>query len=709
MAAPEKKWVPPAVVATLPHQPVMGMWGSDTAQWMKPKDLPEYPVEKVLDLKDPDWLQFGGSVTPDFNDPYALPKALQEDTLKLWRPEPLRPARIPKKAASLSRLGTSSPSACEKDLRRLQPPSSTAAAQPSKAPSQPEAYTEENLRNTFQRFGVEAKGQVSASELRALLGDDFEGVEVLEELIEDAGGSNEGRLSAEDFLSYLQQHDGDQEPEPKAEAPAALASAMATSASSPAPVAGGQAPVWSKSSPGSTAMTLASTTADTFGSRTFNSMAATASTWSDTVRPKLNPLDCSMRSASQPQLQVKPTTPYEDPTTSLYARSMVQLKQQEYGASIATLEKALSADPRYGPVWRQRGAMKARNDDYDGVIADCNEALRLDASHASTWARRAEAKFQKDDLQGAIRDCDEALFRDCRIHRAWNIRGVAKFKLGDVIGSIRDCSEAKRIDPTIPEYWTRTAAGKVLVEDFKRALEDCNEAIRLDVHHLPGWIQRAEARNAIGEYQGALDDCNEALRLRPNCVPAFAHRGHAKMHLEDFAGALVDCNRAIALNPKFAQAWCTRGEARYAHGDFREALKDFDQAIAVEPNHSRSWWYRGKTLLYYSGGSSTKWKPSAERYVAARKDSAQAFYLEPRNEDARLNIDLATTAARNVSAWRLPIVRRGVQGELKQRERLRRQCEGRPGTSSTRPGTSSTTSGRPGSQGGSRPASRGVS
>jgi calcium-dependent protein kinase len=69
---------------------------------------------------------------------------------------------------------------------------------------------EDVLHAAFERFDVEGKGEITPSNLRALLGDSFEGSDV-EELIREADCDGDGRVSYADFLAYLQCGDAEEE------------------------------------------------------------------------------------------------------------------------------------------------------------------------------------------------------------------------------------------------------------------------------------------------------------------------------------------------------------------------------------------------------------------------------------------------------------------------------------------------------------------
>mmetsp|Transcript_13750 Transcript_13750/g.26161 ORF Transcript_13750/g.26161 Transcript_13750/m.26161 type:complete len:622 (-) Transcript_13750:75-1940(-) len=65
------------------------------------------------------------------------------------------------------------------------------------------------LHATFARFDVDGSGSITADNLRALLGDSFEGSGV-EELLREADRDGDGAVSYEEFLAYLQEDEEDE-------------------------------------------------------------------------------------------------------------------------------------------------------------------------------------------------------------------------------------------------------------------------------------------------------------------------------------------------------------------------------------------------------------------------------------------------------------------------------------------------------------------
>lgn len=555
---------PPIKAATRSRLPA-----EDAPTWSSLKDLHQYKVDSTVAVDDPDWLKHNEG-HPEYDKPWRSPKALRGETLQLWRPEKLRPAR-PRDRSYASSTG----------FLEAKSKSSTA------------------IDSCVDTWTKRTAGGMAMSE----------------RTIAAFGGSKNWSTTVRAKLHPLQ-----------------LSKGSSSTSSLPAQA----------------------------------SKALPKKSFDDSGVPRFS---ASLVWKNSDEAFVEKFGLGKDPSCTLFQRSITKFGYSDRGDAQESLEKAIAFDPRNSLGFRQRGVVQLADHDYDAVIANCTEALRLDPTHAATWSRRADAKLMKGDFKGAKADIDDAICRDVGVPRFWNTRSFIKFKMGDLDGSLRDSDKAVRLDPTVADHWSGRASCKVRVEDWKGAEEDSISAIGLDTHNLTAWVARAAARNGLSNFRGAVSDCDQALRLDSLCLQALTHRGFAKCNLGDFTGAETDCKHAIAISPTYAPAWCTLGEAKFQQawvndGNkgplMEEALKDFDEALRIEPEHARAWWYRGKLLL------------SIGRYKAARDDIAHAYYLEPRWDDARKDMELCDKYIKTTSAWNLPLVQRGLGGDIALGESIKR-------------------------------------
>mmetsp|Transcript_13779 Transcript_13779/g.30706 ORF Transcript_13779/g.30706 Transcript_13779/m.30706 type:complete len:447 (+) Transcript_13779:1-1341(+) len=77
---------------------------------------------------------------------------------------------------------------------------------------------EDVLRKTFSRFDRDDRGVISADDLRDVLGESFEGADI-EELINEADTSGDGKIDYDEFLAYFHRPTPDDQEELAAEAP----------------------------------------------------------------------------------------------------------------------------------------------------------------------------------------------------------------------------------------------------------------------------------------------------------------------------------------------------------------------------------------------------------------------------------------------------------------------------------------------------------
>jgi len=63
------------------------------------------------------------------------------------------------------------------------------------------------LRTAFRRFDQNGSGAISLADMREVVGDSYEGQDVAE-LMQEAGAKNDGKISYEDFINFLQMDQG---------------------------------------------------------------------------------------------------------------------------------------------------------------------------------------------------------------------------------------------------------------------------------------------------------------------------------------------------------------------------------------------------------------------------------------------------------------------------------------------------------------------
>jgi tetratricopeptide (TPR) repeat protein len=106
--------------------------------------------------------------------------------------------------------------------------------------------------------------------------------------------------------------------------------------------------------------------------------------------------------------------------------------------TIASLNAAISQNPKDVDAYVQRGVLHARLQQNLPAIADYTEAIRLDPNHALAYNNRALAKLNQRDYYGAYLDYSQVVRIRPEQAITYNNRATARHQFGDCKGAIAD-------------------------------------------------------------------------------------------------------------------------------------------------------------------------------------------------------------------------------------------------------------------------------
>ena len=87
-----------------------------------------------------------------------------------------------------------------------------------------------------------------------------------------------------------------------------------------------------------------------------------------------------------------------------------------------------------------------------------------------------------------------------------------------------------------------------------------------------------------GQLAPALADFEEAIGLDRENAAAWYQRGLTLGHMGEYKQAINDINRALSINRNYADAYNARGYARFCIGDYTRAVHDFEDALQLDPD-----------------------------------------------------------------------------------------------------------------------------
>jgi len=208
---------------------------------------------------------------------------------------------------------------------------------------------------------------------------------------------------------------------------------------------------------------------------------------------------------------------------------------RQYRDAVASLERAVARDPKYGSAWALLAKAHAR-------LAQPVWAGGVDASNRAADAARHAAEFAPDKA-------------DTRVALA-----LAARARGDVATWRAEAQRALDLDPRAAEAYALLGDSYSSVvyacnrdQDAERAESYYRKALELMPDLTTAISNRAGNLRRMGRYTECVDLLNRAVRSFPDQTPLRATRGGCRLMQGDLAGGAEDIE-SLRGNPRIAPA-----------------------------------------------------------------------------------------------------------------------------------------------------------
>ena len=313
---------------------------------------------------------------------------------------------------------------------------------------------------------------------------------------------------------------------------------------------------------------------------------------------------------------------------------MSYLLRLEMGMKPSDIEMDNQTKAELANLMRLQAESQYENGDGGASIQSLNLALTFNPENTDALALRAFQKLQLNDSEGAYRDADKAIGLAPDFARAYTIRGTAAINLGAkdedyYEDAFEDFTMAIELAPLVPEWWfnrariyqhwgnrmerdsdlargreaaisrytglikdqperavlyLRRGMTKVKAGQISSGIEDYTLAIGKAPDMALAYVERAGSFHTLERYQEALADATKAIQLDSNFARGYASRCAAFLKIGRQAEALRDCDAAIRLDFELPYAYLLRGLIRQANGDITGAKEDWETAKRVDPD-----------------------------------------------------------------------------------------------------------------------------
>jgi len=147
-------------------------------------------------------------------------------------------------------------------------------------------------------------------------------------------------------------------------------------------------------------------------------------------------LPCSRRTRT-------PTTSRVSPTSSRARRT----------TRIASLEKAVAANPKHGMAWVVAGQPLQGQGDIPKAVAAYESATAVIKKGQVLWANLGMAYYRNDQVDKGARGADHRVQARAERRRDPRNLGTVRRKKGDTAGAIIDLEMATKLKPDDANYW----------------------------------------------------------------------------------------------------------------------------------------------------------------------------------------------------------------------------------------------------------------
>jgi lipoprotein NlpI len=227
---------------------------------------------------------------------------------------------------------------------------------------------------------------------------------------------------------------------------------------------------------------------------------------------------------------------------ALVLRASVRIKQQQFAAAIADLDRAIAEgaldNKQLALAYLRRGIVRQAMGDGPSAAADVQQAVALDATLANAYHEVSEAMLGRGK-SAAPQSFEQAMGLDPKSAASYVDRGLGRLGRGQ----------------------------------FDAAVEDFNKALEIDPYAAAAFHHRGEARFYQGRSEEALADFGRALDLDPRVPPILKSRALAEFSLGRFAAAARDLAAAADANAADAYAALWLFLARHRAGAETTAIE----------------------------------------------------------------------------------------------------------------------------------------
>jgi tetratricopeptide (TPR) repeat protein len=277
-------------------------------------------------------------------------------------------------------------------------------------------------------------------------------------------------------------------------------------------------------------------------------------------------------------------------------------------AALASYQRAIDLDPRYGAALCNRGAVLMAVGRTRDALASFERATQADPADPIARFNLAQAQIALNDRAGALDSLNQTLtlnadYFDAYLSRAWLHEEQARPE-----AALADLDRACLLRPQVGIAFFRRANTLAKLKRWTEALRDYDTTLQLEPRNYAALLNHGNVCRELERFDQALHSIDRALEIDATQVDPHFNRGLVLEQLSRVPEALASFERAVAIRPDWGPGQHSRALALMLLGKFEQGFAAYEwrwknRATTLDPRD-----YRGNEIPLWDGAQALQGK-----------------------------------------------------------------------------------------------------
>jgi cellulose synthase operon protein C len=269
---------------------------------------------------------------------------------------------------------------------------------------------------------------------------------------------------------------------------------------------------------------------------------------------------------------------------ALVYRGQIQLRQNNAGGAVDSLQEALRNDPNNAVAHYQLGIAFDQQHADDRAEAEWHEAVRLKPDLTDAQQALAQVQLRRGDIEGLLQTAQQLISAQPPVADGFLLRAVVEISRQKFTDAESDLRKAMELAPASPAPYIQMGAMRLAQKQFGEAEKSYQQALEKDPSSAEGLRGLMAAYIQDKQVDKALAAANQQIAKSPNTSSFYDLLGTVLFESKkDTKGAEAALRKAVELDKNNSNALVKLGKVQIAEGAADQALATYQQSIKDNP------------------------------------------------------------------------------------------------------------------------------